>query len=57
MRSVGSCWDLVMRPVATWRGAVLGPGEEACWDPESRLVGTLRVDLLGPGEKTCWDLR
>ena len=48
MRRIGTCWDLVMRPVVTWGGAPLGLGEQTCWDPESRLVGTWRADLLGP---------
>ena len=32
MRPIGSCWDLVMRPVGTGRGAVLGRGEKTYWD-------------------------
>ena len=48
MRPVGTCWDLVMRPVGTWREALLGPGEQTHWDMESRAVGTRRADLLGP---------
>ena len=57
MRPVGTCWDLVMKPVGTWRGALLGLGDQTCWDLESRPVGTWRAHVLGPGEQTCWDLR
>ena len=46
MRPVGTCWDLVMRPVGTWRADLLGPGGEPCWDLESRRVGTWRANLL-----------